>query len=217
MVEHTNTPLTYPQNLLQAVTYNSGLEPPTNYSKDILAGIQYVLSTLNYREQDIIRMRFEEKLTRSKIGESLGISQERVHQIEAKALRSMRTPARWNYLKLGVAGYMRWAKENARGEGYTVGYRKGYKDGNADGRNGIDQLEISEELLNYPLKSLGLSVRAYNCLHRTNCVCVGDVVRMTELQIKRIKNLGVKTAGEIAAALKTKGISNTNWDKYTEY
>lgn len=214
MVEHTNTPLTYPQNLLQAVAHNSGLEPPTEYTKDILAGIQYVLSTLDDREQDILRMRFEEGRIRSEIAAFFGISQERVYQIETKALKSMRAPTRWNYLKLGVAGYMRWAKEQARGEGFTVGYKQGYKDGNADGRNGMEHPTISEELLNLPIISLGLSVRAYNCLMRANCKCIGDVIRLSEQQIQTMKNLGVKTAGEIAAALKSKGIFNTNWDKY---
>ena len=114
--------LDYPQNLILAVVQNSNLIPPEKYTDDICAGVRYVVSMLGYREQDIIRMRFEERKPRSEIAEFFGIGQERVRQIENKILRSLRAPTRWNYMKLGIDGYMRWTKERARGEGYKTGY-----------------------------------------------------------------------------------------------
>lgn len=206
--------LDYPQNLILAVVQNSDLIPPQKYTEDICAGIRYVISTLGYREQDILRMRFEERKSRSEIGEFFGIGQERVRQIENKTLRSLRTPTRWNYMKLGIDGYMRWAKERAYGDGYKTGYNQGYKDGYADRQNGVEQPSISEELLNHPIDSLGLSVRAYNCLLRANCKRVGDVVRLSEYQIQTLRNLGPKSACEIACALRDLGIPNTNWAVY---
>lgn len=206
--------LDYPQNLILAVVQNSDLIPPEKYTDDIRAGVRYVLSTLGYREQDIIRMRYEERKPRSEIAEFFGIGQERVRQIENKTLRSLRAPTRWNYMKLGIDGYMRWAKERARGEGYKVGYAQGYKDGNADGKNGVEQPSISEELLNHPIDSMGLSVRAFNCLLRARCERVADVVRLSEYQIQTLRNLGPKSACEIACALRDLGIPNTNWAAY---
>lgn len=206
--------LDYPQNLILAVVQNSGLIPPDKYTDDICAGVNYVVSTLGCREQDILHMRYKERKPRTEIGEFFGISQERVRQIENKTLKSLRAPSRWNYMKLGIAGYMRWEKERARGEGYKVGYKQGYKDGNADGRNGVEQPAISDKLLNHPINSMGLSVRAFNCLHRASCERVGDVVRMTEYQIQTLRNLGPKSANEIACALRDMGIPNTNWETY---
>ena len=206
--------LAYPQNLILAVVQDSGLIPPERYTKDICAGVRYIVSTLGCREQDILRMRFEERKPRTEIGEFLGISQERVRQIENKTLKSLRAPTRWNYMKLGIAGYMRWEKERARGEGYKVGYAQGYKDGNADGRNGVEKPAISEELLNHPINSMGLSVRAFNCLLRAGCERVGDVIRLSEYQIQTLRNLGPKSANEIACTLRDMGIPNTNWESY---
>ena len=206
--------LDYPQNLILAVVQNSDLIPPQKYTEDICSGIRYVISTLGYREQDILRMRFEERKSRSEIGEFFGIGQERVRQIENKTLRSLRVSTRWNYMKLGIDGYMRWVKERAYGEGYKTGYDQGYKDGYSDGQNGVEQPSISEELLNHPIDSLGLSVRAYNCLLRAGCERVGDAVRLSEDQIQRIRNLGAKTANEIACAIRDLGIPNTSWSTY---
>lgn len=206
--------LDYPQNLILAVVQNSNLMPPEKYTDDICAGIRYVVSTLGYREQDILRMRFEERKPRSEIGEFFGIGQEQVRQIENKTLRSLRAPTRWNYMKLGIDGYMRWVKERAYGEGYKTGYDQGYKNGYSDGQNGVEQPSISEELLNHPIDSLGLSVRAYNCLLRAGCEYVRDAARLSEDQIQKMRNLGVKTANEIACAIRDLGIPNTSWTTY---
>lgn len=212
--KETTVYLDYPQNLILAVVQNSDLIPPEKYTDDICAGIRYVISTLGYREQDILRMRYEERKSRSEIGDFFGIGQERVRQIENKTLRALRAPTRWNYMKLGVDGYMRWAKERARGEGYKTGYDQGYNDGYLDGKNGTEKPSVSEELLNHPIESLGLSVRAFNCLRRAQCLRVGDVVRLSAEQIERLRNLGPKSANEIACALRNIGIPNTNWCRY---
>ena len=117
-------------------------------------------------------------------------------------------------MKLGIDGYMRWEKERARGEGYKTGYDQGYKDGYSDCSNGTEQPSISDELLNHPIESLGLSVRAFNCLRRAQCLRVGDVVRLSAEQIDKLRNLGPKSASEIACALGNMGIPNTNWCRY---
>ena len=212
--KETTLYLDYPKNLILAVVQNSELVPPEKYTDDICAGISYAISTLGYREHDLLRMRYEERKPRTEIGAFFGIDQECVRQIENKTLQSLRTPTRWNYMKFGIDGYMRWAKERARGEGYKTGYDQGYKNGYLDGKNGTEQLSISEELLNYPIESLGISVRAFNCLRRAKCLRVGDVVKLSAVQIERLRNLGPKSANEIACALRNIGIPNTNWCRY---
>jgi RNA polymerase primary sigma factor len=63
----------------------------------------HVLRTLNAREEKIIRMRFGiedgSERTLEEVGQSFDVTRERIRQIEAKALRKLRHPARSRELK----------------------------------------------------------------------------------------------------------------------
>jgi RNA polymerase primary sigma factor len=62
-----------------------------------------VLSTLTYREQRVLQLRFgiDDGRTRTleEVGRELGVTRERIRQIEAKALRKLRHPSRRKKLK----------------------------------------------------------------------------------------------------------------------
>ena len=63
----------------------------------------HVLRTLSAREEKIIRMRFGmedgSERTLEEVGQSFGVTRERIRQIEAKALRKLRHPSRSSKLK----------------------------------------------------------------------------------------------------------------------
>jgi RNA polymerase primary sigma factor len=65
--------------------------------------IEAILNTLDEREQVVMRKRFgfdeDDKLVLQQIGEELNISRERVRQIEAQALRKLRSAARKKRLR----------------------------------------------------------------------------------------------------------------------
>lgn len=65
--------------------------------------IEAVLSTLTTREADVLRRRFGletgEPQTLEEIGQSYGVTRERIRQIETKAMRKMRNPMRVKVLK----------------------------------------------------------------------------------------------------------------------
>lgn len=65
--------------------------------------IEAVLSTLTPREADVLRRRFGietgEPQTLEEIGQSYGVTRERIRQIETKAMRKMRNPMRVKVLK----------------------------------------------------------------------------------------------------------------------
>ena len=58
-----------------------------------------VRKTLTYKEQQLIGMRFDDDKSLEQIGKELGITKERVRQMEAKALRKLRYPSRSDKLK----------------------------------------------------------------------------------------------------------------------
>ncbi|MBC8230671.1 sigma-70 family RNA polymerase sigma factor [bacterium] len=66
-------------------------------------GIERILNTLDTREADVIKWRYGLfdgiEYTLSEIGKKLGISRERVRQIEGDALRKLRHPRRIEYLE----------------------------------------------------------------------------------------------------------------------
>ncbi len=65
--------------------------------------IESLVETLNEREQQIIRLRYGletgQRLTLEQIGDMLGITRERVRQLEAQALRKLRHPSRAGNLR----------------------------------------------------------------------------------------------------------------------
>jgi RNA polymerase primary sigma factor len=82
----------------------SALPPVDVASRQLLREqISEVLSTLNPREQQVIRLRFGLEDGRSRtleeVGREFGVTRERIRQIEAKALRKLRHPTRSRKLK----------------------------------------------------------------------------------------------------------------------
>ena len=55
------------------------------------------------------------------------------------------------------------------------------------------------------IDKIGLSNRAANVLHRANCHTLGDVLKLTETDLRGIKNLGSKTVDEILMIQKKYG------------
>lgn len=204
----------YPYNLLIAIKGHADRAIPENLSDDHLAGLNYALSTLDERERSILLQRYRDKQARSKIAADFDIIPERVRQIEIKACRKLQGFPYWNYIALGVAGYVKKVASSEYNKGYCAGYDEGYKDGAADGSKGITKAYAPYEVLNRPIESLNLSVRAQNCLRIANCKRIGDVVRLPDETISTMRQLGKISANEIAQAIKTLNIQHTAWDKY---
>lgn len=204
----------YPFNLLLAVKGQSDREIPEALSDDHIAGIHYVLSLLDERERGILRQRYEEQRPRNEIAEDFDISPERVRQIESKACKKLQRLPNWNYIRYGIAGYLRKAMSSEYNRGYGVGYRLGYTDGVKDGMNGVTQPAGPDEVLNQPIETLDLPTRAHSCLIAMGCKRIADVVRVPSVEIATTPNLGKISANDIAKTLKKLGIGITAWDEY---
>lgn len=91
----------YPQNLIFEILRFEPLAeelPP-----DVGDGFNYALSQLTEREQKILYMTYADGMTLEAIGKEVGISRERVRQIQVKALRRLRHPSLKDYLVNGYA------------------------------------------------------------------------------------------------------------------
>ena len=205
----------YPKNLVMAVIDDYDLELP-EFTPDVVAGINYAVSTLDEREQMILYLRYVEKKTLKEIGEHFGFKQERSRQIEVRALRKLRTPVNWKYITLGVQGFTKMLCDSAYEQGHQVGYTEGYKQGLEDGPKGITKTGFSVNVLALPIECLNLSTRAYNALMRAEYHVLGDITELDFYSIYHIKNLGVAQRHEVAVGLNKYGLSPTEWDNWLE-
>ena len=69
--------------------------------------VEAVLSTLNTKEADVLRMRFgigaDRPMTLEEVGQHYGVTRERIRQVENKAIRKLRNPMRAKMLREAVA------------------------------------------------------------------------------------------------------------------
>lgn len=99
-------------------------------------------------------------------------------------------------------------------DSYYKGYVAGYRDGVRDGANGRNLETLDSDIANYPIEVMALSSRAQNCLSKAGCTYIHDVVTLSEYTIETMRNLGTKTASEIAQWLDDHGICYSAWSKY---
>lgn len=200
----------YPRNLLYAVRGGMEDDEPTELTEDIIAGIQYALSTLKERERFVIIERYREKRTHRSIGEDIGVKPERVRQIINKAERNLRHPRNMTFMTKGVIGYIKKVNAIEYERGYKKGYDEGYEQGMKDAPNGVVRAGMSVTLASLPIEVLDLSIRAFNALKRAGYNSIGDIVPLTHREMIHIKNLGPKQRGEVAAGLHHYGLTHTD-------
>ena len=104
--------------------------------------------------------------------------------------------------------------ENQRGYQYYKGYVAGYRDGTADAANGAVREMNEQDITSLPIEMAELSARARNCLSRAGCIRISDATSLNDHTIATMRNLGRKTASEIARWLDEHGICYSAWNKY---
>lgn len=202
----------YPYNLLDDIfgkTFDHVL------SEDEANGLNYCLRTLSEREQTVVGLRYEKEMTLQQTGKELNVTQERIRQIQAKALRKLKNPIRLNYILYGEQGNNIKKELDARecqldsrerqlieienmlgfkrdkaneADAKRVAYDEARKSKN--GRNG---LTYSDAFLD-----LDLSVRSFNCLARAGFLTVADVIKaIRDESIIKVRNIGHKSLEEI--------------------
>lgn len=76
------------------------LERPERRDLEVVAA--YLLTTLTRREATLLFHRYWKDLTLEECGKRMGVTQERIRQIEMKALRKMRHPSRSGFFSMAT-------------------------------------------------------------------------------------------------------------------
>ena len=97
---------------------------------------------------------------------------------------------------------------------YQKGYIAGYRDGLRDGVQGKAPIPVAEDIRHLPIAAMEVSTRARNCLAAAGCAYISDAAALGEERILAIRNLGPKTAAEIARWLDAHGIVFSAWSSF---
>ncbi len=67
------------------------------------------------------------------------------------------------------------------------------------------EVEVPSAIEEIRIEELALTVRSYNCLKKVNINTVGDLLKLTKEDLKKVKNLGNKSVKEIMEKMKEYG------------
>lgn len=169
-----------------------------------------VLLVLDQRSRSILEGRYRDRKTLQELADEHHLTRERIRQIAAKSLRLLRKKHQLQLLtSVPAAASAERDIEISRLEAERDSFRIAY-DNLLVEKQPEEPPEVPaiapERILDLEISSMDLSVRAYNCLHRADVKTLGEITRMTRLDLLRVRNLGAGTADEIEHKLAEYGL-----------
>ena len=172
-------PLGYPYNLVEDVLQE---ECQNIMDQDRIDGIEAAVDVLNDREKHILELRYKNGMTLREVGEILGVTRQRVREIQVRILKKLRNQSRIRLVKYGLSF--------------------------VEAENEVEHTDI----LDAPIYELDLSTRVHNCLARANIKTLGDLINFCDeyraydpyglFGLIGIRNIGRKSYAEIIQKLK---------------
>lgn len=157
-------------------------------------------------------MRYQQKMTLKATGEKLGVTEERVRQIQAKAVARLKHPYRSRFLLAGMKCLRDSFTLNRQMQSMCEGMscRMSRIEGMLRDQFG-EQDGKSKRESHTSFDTLELSVRPYNCLHRAGIFTVEDILALPNLfALRHINNLSVRGYEEILQKLEDHGYDISN-------
>lgn len=195
----------YPQDLIYEIFRDDEDIDIVYIEQNFDENFEYILNTLSEREVLVLDGYYRKGYVLESLSFQLDVTRERVRQILMKALRKIKHPSRRSYLKYGVkvkrlqSGVKELEEELTRLYNEKISIIKelnikiaGFEE---------EQKRISDNVLFKEIGELDLTVRTYNCLNRARLKTIGDIVKKTEDDMKKIRNLGKKSLKEIREKL----------------
>ncbi len=194
----------YPYNLaLKIIGFESDESKELAQTLSI-NGIKTGLKTLTDREQLVLEYRYKDIQTLEQVGKLLGVTRERVRQIEAKALRKLRHPTRLTKMKAytyedmirGNEERNELREQNKLLEKAIKLYAK-----EEITKDQLEEMAKKVDVNNVSIDELDLSVRSYNCLKRRGIDTLGELLEITYAELSQVRNLGAKSREEVMRKL----------------
>ena len=148
----------------------------------------YVLIKRYFRNKDFTINSYKE------IGEELGVTPERVRQIELRAIRKLKHPSRLRRFEYVFS---------SNKEELDIDYIKTILSDGVTFNFNEATLSAKRDI---PIEEIDLSVRSYICLKRAGINTSGDLFDKTEAELMKLRNLGKKSLHEVL--IKRKELTN---------
>lgn len=200
----------FPDNLLREIFPGKTIAKPHDFKESFA----YVLATLTDNERNVIYDRFRDGYTLREEGDRLGVTQERIRQIEAKAKRKI--AEKKEYLTLGVEGIAQRERETAFAQGSRL-MQEQMKKALENHNREITRQEEDRPPLVKPVEEMGLSNRSYNALKRAGLNTAYDILELTNSELYELRNIGRRSACEIIEKLKGLGYNCDRLEQRREY
>jgi len=175
--------------------------------------IDEILATrLRPREEKIIRLRFGldgRNYTLKEVGQELGVSKERIRQIEDKALRKLKHPEHRKFLEIYLRPFLEKKIKDLSRENKTLREEIGrYKEIFEEIKQIMEHGKKPElnQLSDLLVDIFEFSVRTHNVLRRNGIRTIGDLLSKTESELLRMKNMGRRSLNEIKEKLASRGL-----------
>lgn len=183
----------YPHNLAEALNRHRFFSSPEIKitTKEQMEGLNAAIGTLLPVERCVICMRFRQNLTLRQAGEKIGKTQERIRQIEARAIRRLSYPSRLGLICMGKEGFAVVLEQKAAEEQKRAEEKE---------RELVEQYGPSD----FFVQNAGLSTRTYNVLARHGIISLLQI--KSERQLRAIRGCGDSTVKEVHDFLMEHGI-----------
>lgn len=202
----------FPFNLLLDIFYEEN--KCGNFPADIEGTVWYVISRFDKRVQEVIIGRYKDGKSYDQLGGELGVSRERIRQIETRAIRQMRNPKCRNLLSIGIAEYISQIRINAAEssankqiaaatEVIKIAADRLSKITGDDEISVMMEKELQKSRRTIGIDDMGLSVRSFNILARAGLKTVDDILNYGDL--RNVRNIGQKILDEITQKIRNLG------------
>ena len=194
----------YPMNLL-TVLLGFEAEPEDDLTDDDIWDINIRefrkrIMRLTDREQRVIEMRFHLGMTLDECAAVVGVTRERIRQIQNKACKKLRehlNDDRYVYISRNEYLALKSQIEHWKNVCEKLGAEEK-----------VEELSTFEDISGVSIYELELSVRSTNCLLRADLKTIGDLIKFDQAQMEKdtpyayhtwmqIRNLGKKSLKEI--------------------
>ena len=216
---------TYPQNLIVDIAKHTDVHLEVDYNRlDVLNGIAAAIAMLSDQEQKMVILRYRYHCTLEEVGNQFDLTNERARQIIIRALRKLVVKPRRMLITEGLEGHIESEAKRIADVKTRIAlhneYMRGYEKGYAVGVGKMDENETSTEESDETLlvTDMCMSIRTTNCLVRAKLETLEDLLKVDSIDtIHKVRNLGKKSAGEVAKRLNDLGFTETVWDTFLEF